>query len=92
MHRQGQGQGPLRVRREGPDPGRQLQYSVRFNSFQANQIAPDPTGEPGLGQLKQSSKITKDQFFQAKWPEPSEDFDFLGIGALRASRPLSVIR
>ena len=27
-----------------------------------------------------------------KVPESSEDFDFLGIGALRASRPLSVIR
>ena len=43
----GEGQRPLRVRREGPDPGRQLEYSVGFNSFQANQIAPDPTGEPG---------------------------------------------
>ena len=90
MHRQGQGQRPLRVRREGPDPGRQLEYSVRFNSFQANQIAPDPTGEPGWP-IETIEQITEGRI-QAKWPEPSEDFDFLGIGALRASRPLSVIR
>ena len=64
MHRQGQGQRPLRVRREGPDPGRQLEYSVRFNSFQANQIAPDPTGEPGWP-IETIEQITEGRFRQS---------------------------
>ena len=48
-------------------------------------------GEPRwpIGTIKQ---ITEGQYVQAKCLESSEDFDFLGIGALRASRPLSVIR
>ena len=43
-------------------------------------------GEPGwpIGAIEQ---ITEDRYVQAKWPESSEDFDFLGISALKAQDP-----
>ena len=48
-------------------------------------------GEPGRP-IEAIEQITEGLYAQAKCPESSEDFDFLGIGALRASRPLSVRR
>ena len=46
-------------------------------------------GEPEP--IREIEQITEGRYVQES-AGSSEDFDFLGIGALRASRPLSVIR
>jgi hypothetical protein len=68
VHRQGQGQRPLRARREGPDPGRQLEYSVRFNSFKRTR-SPRIRQASLDGQLKQSSKSPRADSGKVAWAQ-----------------------
>jgi hypothetical protein len=91
--------GQLKQSSKSPRAGRQLyedqEPRYRFSDcwrFGVPNPITCPRPLPSIRILGFARKELKRTAIQAKWPESSEDFDFLAIGALRASRPLSVIR